>query len=427
MVRSARADDPALTMTDETTPNENDPTPTPPTGGGGPEDPRQQPPASGPEPPTAEQPTTAQPTAEQPTTAQPSAEQPTAQQPTAEQAGPRRLYRSRGDRVIGGVCGGIAKYFGIDPVIVRVVAVALIFLGGTGLIAYLAGVLLIPNEGEGGGPAEGPRRSMVVAGAILLVIAIGVALPFHGGWWGDWSLVPLGLVAIAGLLVWRLASGQRPEGDAGAVLRAMGLGVALIAVCLALAFGSAWAAAAGGNAVVAGVVIASGLALIAGAFMGQQARWMILPAIAVALPAGFVAAAGIDVHGGYGDKTYRPASVGAVRDSYRLGAGKLVVDLRGAHLPPGQHDLKLRLGVGEAQLLVPRNVCVSTRTHLGIGGVQVFNHSSGGVDVEREDQRDALPGTPQVIVDADIGVGALEVHHLANEGWNGTKGNGACL
>jgi phage shock protein PspC (stress-responsive transcriptional regulator) len=418
MVQSARAGDPALTMTDETTPNENDPTPTPPTGGGGPEDPRQEPPASGPEPPPAEQPPAEQPTAEQPTTAA---------QPTTEQPGPRRLYRSRGDRVIGGVCGGIAKYFGIDPVIVRVVAVALIFLGGTGLIAYLAGVLLIPNEGEGGGPAEGPRRGMVVAGAILLVIAIGVALPFHGGWWGDWSLVPLGLVAIAGLLVWRLASGQRPEGDAGAVLRAMGLGVALIAVCLALAFGSAWAAAAGGNAVVAGVVIASGLALIAGAFMGQQARWMIVPAIAVALPAGFVAAAGIDVHGGYGDKTYRPASVAAVRDSYRLGAGKLVVDLRGAHLPPGQHHLKLHLGVGEAQVLVPRNVCVSARTHLGIGGVQVFERSGGGVGVEHLEERDALPGTPHLVVDADIGVGALEVHQKQDEGWNGSPGNRACL
>ena len=415
MVRSDRADDPALTMTDDTTPNENDPTPTPPTGGGGPEDPREQPPASGPEPPTAEQPSTTEP---------PTAEQPTPAAPTAE---PRRLYRSRSDRVIGGVCGGLAKYFGIDPVIVRVVAVALIFLGGTGLIAYLAGVLLIPNEGEGGAPAEGPRRAMVIAGAILLVIAIGVALPFHGGWWGNWSLVPLGLIAIAGLVVWRLASGQRPAGDAGAVLRAMGLGIALIAVCLALAFGSAWAAAAGGNGVVAAIVIASGLALIAGAFVGPQARWMIVPAIAMALPAGVVAAANIDVKGGYGDKTYRPANVESVRDSYRLGAGKLVVDLRGAHLTPGDHHIKLDLGVGEAQLLVPRDVCVSANTHLGIGGVQVFRRSSGGVDVDRQEQREAPVGTPRVIVDANLGVGAFTVHHEADEGWNGKNGNLACL
>src|SRR5919197_1329794 len=241
MVRAGRADPPALTEEKRTTPKQESPPP--------------------------------------------DSEQPTAAQGATEQAGPRRLYRSRGDRVIGGVCAGIARYFNIDPVIVRIAAVALVFVGGAGVVAYVAALLLMPNEGEGGGPAEGPRRGVVIVGAIVLVCAIGAALPFHGGWWDGWSLVPLGLVAIAGLLVWRLASGQRPEGDAGAVLRAMALGVALIAVCFALAFGSAWAAAAGGNAVVAGIVIACGIALIAGAFMGPQARWMILPALAVALPA----------------------------------------------------------------------------------------------------------------------------------------------
>jgi phage shock protein PspC (stress-responsive transcriptional regulator) len=386
MVRDARGGDPHLTMSDDTTPNENDPTPTPGDGG----------------------------------------EEPTTEQATTEQPGPRRLYRSRSDRVIGGVCGGIAKYFSIDPVIVRVAAVALIFLGGTGIVAYVAALLLMPNEGEGGGPAEGPKRGVAVAGAVLLVVAICVALPFRGGWWDGWSLLPLGILAIAGLFVWRLASGQRPQGDAGAVLRAMALGVALIALCCCLAFGSAWAAAAGGNAVVAGFVIVAGLALIAGAFMGDRARWMILPALAVALPAGVVAASNFEVKGGYGDKTYRPASVGAIRDSYRLGAGKLVVDLRGAHLTPGTHAIKLRLGVGEAQLLVPRDVCVSTRTHLGIGGVQVFDHNSGGVDVDRQEERGAAPGTPRLMVDANVGVGAIEVHHELDEGWNGKQGNGAC-
>jgi phage shock protein PspC (stress-responsive transcriptional regulator) len=432
MVRAGRASDPALTMTDDITPNENDPTPTP--GEGGEEPTREEP---TPEQPTPEEPlgggperpTTEQPTTEQPLgggTERPAAAHATTEQATTEEAGPRRLYRSRSDRVIGGVCAGIARYFNIDPVIVRIAAVALIFLGGTGIVAYIAALLLMPNEGEGGGPAEPPRRGVAVAGAILLVIAIGVALPFHGGWWDGWSLVPLGLVAIAGLLVWRLASGQRPQGDARAVLRAMVLGVALIALCFCLAFGSAWAAAAGGNGVVAAVVIAAGLALIAGAFIGDRARWMILPALAIALPAGAVAATNFDVKGGYGDKTYRPASVGAIRDSYRLGAGKLVVDLRGAHLRPGSHAIKLRLGVGEAQLLVPRNVCVSTRTHLGIGGVQVFDRDGGGIDVDRQEERDAAPGTPRLVVDANVGIGAFQVHHQLDEGWNREPGNGAC-
>ena len=310
----------------------------------------------------------------------------------------------------------------------RVAAVALVFLGGTGLVAYVAALLLMPIEPEQpGGEPEGPRRGVAVVGAILLVIAIAIALPFHGGWWGGWPLVPLGLIALAGLFVWRLASGQRPQGDASAVLRAMGLGVALIALCLALAFGSAWAAAAGGNYVVAAFVIAAGVALIAGAFMGPQARWMILPALAVALPAGVVAAAGIDVKGGYGDKVYRPASVTAVRDSYRLGAGKLVVDLRGAHLTPGDHPIKLRLGVGEAQLVVPRNVACRRSSHLGIGGVQVFDHNSGGIDIDRDEERQAPAGHRRGSSSMpNIGVGAFTVHHLEDEGWNGDEGNEAC-
>jgi hypothetical protein len=207
----------------------------------------------------------------------------------------------------------------------------------------------------------------------------------------------------------------------------MGLGVALIVVCLGLAFGSAWAAAAGGAGVVAGIVIAAGLALIAGAFLGPQARWLILPALAVALPAGVVSAADIDVKGGYGTKTFRPASAAAVRDNYRLGAGKLVVDLRQAHLTPGDHHIKLRLGVGEAQLVVPRDVCVSTTSHIGVGGIEIFDYDTGGVDVDRQDERIARAGTPRIVVDANVGVGAFAVHHRVDEGWRGSDaGNQLC-
>jgi phage shock protein PspC (stress-responsive transcriptional regulator) len=401
MVRGRREDDPVLTMTDQTPPNENEPTTNPP----GSE--HSGPLEAGPERPTTEQPTT---------------EQPTLQAP----GGPRRIYRSRSDRVIGGVCGGIAKYFNVDPVLVRVGAVALIFLGGAGILAYLAAVLLIPNEGEAGRPPEGPKRGMVITGAVLLVVAVCVVLPFQGGWGPNWGLVPLGFLALAGLLVWRLASGQRPEGDARAILRAMALGLALIALCFVLAITGAWAAAAGGNGVVAGIVIAAGIALIAGAFFGSWARWLILPALALALPAGVVAAADLDVRGGTGEVTYRPDSDAAVRDSYRLGVGHLVVDLRDARLTPGDHRIKIRLGVGGAELLVPPGVCVATKNHVGIGGTAVFNRNGGGIDTDWNDERSAPEGTPRVVVDGDIGIGALIVHHNEHEHWDGTPGNKAC-
>jgi phage shock protein PspC (stress-responsive transcriptional regulator) len=433
MVRTSQADDPVLTMTDQTPPNENEPGPEQPTTEhpGAQQPPTEQP---GPEQPTTEQPGAQQPPTEQPGPERPTTEPPTtagpppptSEQPTTAAPPPRRLYRTRDDRVIGGVCGGIARYFNIDPVLVRVGAVALAVLGGAGVLAYLAAVLLIPKEGEGGQPPEAPNRGLVVTGAVLLVVAVCVVLPFQGGWGPGWGLVPLGLVALAGLLVWRVASGQRPEGDARAVLRAMALGLALIALCFVLAISGAWAAAAGGNGVVAGIVLAAGIVLIAGAFFGSWARWLILPALAVALPAGVVAAADLDVRGGTGEVTYRPASTAEVHDSYRLGVGHLVVDLRDARLTPGDHRIKIRLGVGGAELLVPRGVCVSTGNHVGIGGTSVFNRDGGGIDTDWTDERRAPEGTPRVVVDGDIGIGALIVHHNEHESWDGARGNEAC-
>lgn len=56
----------------------------------------------------------------------------------------KRLYRSEKDRMIGGVCGGIAKYFDLDPVLIRVIAVVLLFISGAGLLAYLILWIIIP-------------------------------------------------------------------------------------------------------------------------------------------------------------------------------------------------------------------------------------------------------------------------------------------
>jgi phage shock protein C len=113
----------------------------------------------------------------------------------------RKLYRSRRDRVIGGVCGGVAEYFNIDPVWVRIVWVLAIFAKGLGLVAYVLCWLLIPERewspaeaaaagehaaegapGEGAKPAgqeeaaKAPWRPFssseprVIIGAILIVL-----------------------------------------------------------------------------------------------------------------------------------------------------------------------------------------------------------------------------------------------------------------
>jgi len=58
----------------------------------------------------------------------------------------RRLYRSGTDRIIWGVCGGIAEYFNIDPLITRLALVLFTLVGGCGIIAYIICAIVIPRE-----------------------------------------------------------------------------------------------------------------------------------------------------------------------------------------------------------------------------------------------------------------------------------------
>jgi phage shock protein C len=59
----------------------------------------------------------------------------------------KRLVRSRDDRMLGGVCGGVAAYLGIDPTLVRILVVVGTVLGfGSLVLAYIAGWILIPEQ-----------------------------------------------------------------------------------------------------------------------------------------------------------------------------------------------------------------------------------------------------------------------------------------
>ncbi len=60
----------------------------------------------------------------------------------------KRFYKSETDKKIGGVCGGVAEYFNIDPTIVRLIWGILAFAYGTGLIAYLICWAIMPTKSE---------------------------------------------------------------------------------------------------------------------------------------------------------------------------------------------------------------------------------------------------------------------------------------
>ena len=128
----------------------------------------------------------------------------------------RRIYRSRDDRIIGGVAGGVADYLAVDPVLVRLAFVALMF-AGIGILLYLVAWVIVPEEPRHGdeatprpiaaSAATPARRGKGTAGARMLfgtaLIAVGAIMLV------DWIfpsldriLWPAALIAIgAGLLM----------------------------------------------------------------------------------------------------------------------------------------------------------------------------------------------------------------------------------
>jgi phage shock protein PspC (stress-responsive transcriptional regulator) len=269
--------------------------------------------------------------------------------PPPDQPATRRLTRSSSDRVIAGVAGGFGRYFGIDPVVVRLVLIVLMFFGGAGFILYAAAWLIVPSD-----KADGHY-------------------------------------------------------DAAALGKRIGIALGVLALTVLAAAGGFWGFATGSGVATAIVVIGIGAALAVGAFTGGV-RWLILPAVVLALSAGAVAAANLDVRGGVGERIYSPVSANLLRSDYRLGVGHLRLDLRGTHFAPGSDQrVHLRLGVGQAEVLVPPNVCVSSTAHISGGQTDVFERTAGGADHDWQDLRTAAPGHPHLTVDANIGFGQLRI------------------
>ena len=321
--------------------------------------------------------------------------------------------------MVGGVSGGLGRYFGIDSTLVRIGFVTLTVLGGAGLLVYAAALLLVPLDEEAeANPQTAHDRALAIGIAVALIVAcllFGSLGFFFGGF-----LVPLGFLVLLGLVVWWLVSGERPSGSAGDVARRAALGVGLLIACAALSIASFFASGLGGGVVVASIVIAAGAGLVAAAFVGG-ARWLVLPALAIAMPLAFVSAAGIDLDGGFGERRERPATLSELEQSYRLGAGELVVDLRELDLPAGDHPLRVRIGAGHALVLVPDDVCVASSAEIGMGAVAVFNRESGGIDVDWNDGRRAPAGTARLVLEGDVGLGLLEVAHEEDRNYDGRR------
>lgn len=132
--------------------------------------------------------------------------------PPAGRPGPRRLRRRPDDGHIGGVCAGVAEYFNVDPVIVRIAAVVLAF-SGPGVFAYILAWIFVPEAqgpvpyGARQAPIDRKDRGTQIFGIVLLALALSVL-------WGDWWsparrwLFPIGLMALG---AWLLLRGDKED------------------------------------------------------------------------------------------------------------------------------------------------------------------------------------------------------------------------
>ena len=272
------------------------------------------------------------------------------------------LRRSRSDKVIGGVAGGLADYSGIDALLWRVGLVALA-LAGPGVPVYLLLWLLMPSGPPGGSAVERAPR------------AVGPRSPVPG-------LTLAGLLIVVGSLV--LLS-QLTDWDVGPRI-VLGTGLLLV-----------------------------GLGLVAAAFSGGRTARGGLIALGVVLSLALVVVAAEpwrDVEDGMGDRTYRPLSADAVQPVYDQGIGDATLDL--TRIDPSGLDgaitTRVDGGVGNVEVLVPRSADVRIEVDGGIGNVDVLGlGSDGGFSPGSGSASWTGDGNPEIELTIDAGVGDVEV------------------
>ena len=369
----------------------------------------------------------------------------------------RRLVRRRDGRMIAGVCEGVADHFQIDPIVVRIGFVIAAFFGGAGVIAYVAGWLLIPEEDDTTSVGERVLREHHW-GRIAGIVLIAIAVTSFGGpfWWFRGGTFFAVLLIVGGVLLLTPGIFDRTErtpvagppappppapppsvpppsdpppttmsfDDAPAPLpaqaprRRSGLG----AITLGLLFvggGIVGLSAAAGRSVNPTNVFAVGLivvgaALVISAWVGRS---FILIPLGLLLVGLMSVSAVIDVpfRGGIGEKRVQPLVLSDLQDEYHLGIGEMRLDLTHVAFPRGTTThVEATVGIGHLRIAVPRDVTVVIHGHAGMGEVRFLDQHEGGLDVERDATFPSSgESTPRIEIEADIGIGQVEVTDAA--------------
>ena len=302
---------------------------------------------------------------------------------TVEGPAVKKLERSRSDRMLAGVSGGLARYFEIHPAFFRVGFVVLTLLGGAGVVIYLAAALVMPDEG---------REDSIVTAALRERRD------------RPWPLIGIGLIGIAAAVLLSRAT-LWPQGDAWIVLLLAGGAILWLTRKSSVEELSPPGEPGEPTAVKLAAQDSHRIKRFFVAFGIVIASLVALVLVALAI---FAAVVHVHVGRGVGERTYAVAGYGDLRHAYRLGVGHLTVDLRNVEFPKNkQTTLKTSVDVGQLDVKLPSDVSVRVHGDTQFGNVTLFGDTTGGHNV---DESAAKTEGPRVLVlDAHVGAGALHV------------------
>ncbi|PZS20109.1 MAG: hypothetical protein DLM57_02460 [Pseudonocardiales bacterium] len=377
---------------------------------------------------------------------------------------PRVLRRSRTDRVGAGVSGGLGEYFGVDPVLFRVLFATAAFFGGAGVLAYLLAWAAIPEQGTTNAPIDrfisGLRRRRVpvwlvaaVAGLVLWAVAFS--------WWAPGPVFPVMVIVIVLVAIFGRHSrtddaapeglpqpgntsvnlakaGEAPpatspdspawvretrqwitEARAASRLRrrrAMPVRLATLgtlAVTLAilgLVDGASGLALPVYFWATLGIV---GLGLLTG-MMLRRTPWTLAVLLVPALigVAGF-AGSHARLHDGFGAREWSPSSAADLDSHYRLAFGQAKLDLSHVGQLDGARTIHVTLGAGQARILLPSTMNATVNANVHFGNVQLdgsdLGEDHGGVNLNRTIRPPAGATGPAVTIDVDVTDGQISV------------------
>jgi len=298
-----------------------------------------------------------------------------------ETASYKQLRRSRSDRMVAGVCGGLGRYFDVNPLFYRIGFVVLSFLGGAGFLIYGAALLVIPDENALDSiAADALRNHRHRPGALfgmLLVGAAGIALLSHISYHLHsevfWTIVLLGGVLIL--------TSQYRRREPSAVAPQVGDGDEATTVITTQR--RSWLR-------VRYVLIGAGLLLL-------------IPLVAGIVVVSVYAHLG----DGIGDRSYQPLSA-AARADYHVGVGNLHLDLSRAAAPATQMTIHAQVGIGHLEVFVQQGMAVRINSHVAWGKADVLGYHEGGHDVTD----DVGSKAAQLVIDADVGIGQVDVNRV---------------